>query len=144
MTDNPINPLLSLYLAQTVWGLLYAILIHWMAVNRYGNGGTAASVVVGVAVTLLIQWAFMPDSQIPITFGSFACSGFWMFTTYMYRYERRKKSHKARRLPNNAMRIRDEVVMDLGLLADDTAQGDQTNASIVHRLHQAIAALKAM
>lgn len=140
---SPTSPLLPLYLSQTVWGLLYAIFIHWMSVNHYGKGGTAFSVAVGVGVTLFIQWLYLPVAHTSVTFGSFACSGFWMTISYMYRYEKRKKSHKARRLPNRAMKLKDDVCIDLNMIAEKLSARDE-NASEVHELHLAIRTLMSM
>src|SRR5262245_7531458 len=75
--DHPQTiPLISLFLAEFAFGLLYAALIHWISVNNYLAGSTAWSVVIGDAATLFIEWLFFHDNWSPwITFWCFASSG---------------------------------------------------------------------
>jgi hypothetical protein len=118
-----VSPLLPLYLSELVFGLLYALLIHWITVNGYLKGSTAWSVVIGDAATLLIQWLFLGEAWAPLaTFGSFACSGMPMVVSYLYRHQKRVESHKRRPWPNEAARVRDDAVMELTSLADEIAR----------------------
>lgn len=143
---NPhVPPLIPLYIAQTLFGVVYAMLIHWLAVNEYLQGSTAYSVVVGDAVTLLIQWIFFPHSWEPlVTFGSFVFSGTPMIVSYLFRHQQRVQSHKRRPLPNNAMRIRDEAVMDISSMINRIVEKKAEVVDVVHELHQLNGKLKSM
>ena len=119
MENSHANPLLPLFLAQSLFGLLYSILIHWISVKNYLRGSTAYSVVLGDAVTLFIQWLFIRDGWSPlVTFGSFAFSGLPMVITYLFRYQQ-KVSHKRRSWPTHASAIRDDVNMSITALIKD-------------------------
>lgn len=145
MISAPISPLVPLYIAQLLFGVLYAWFIHWVSVNKYWPGGTAWSVVIGNTATLLIQWLFLGDTWSPLeTFGSFAFSGTPMIVTYLFRHQQRVLSHKRRQLGNTAMRVRDEVVMDLARMTHEIVDERASVASVVHRLHMAIGVLKSL
>jgi len=96
MSVAPVSPLVPLFITQALFGVLYALLIHWLSVNEYLPGSTAYSVVVGDAATLFIQWIFLRDEWTSlITFASFACSGFPMVVSYLFRHQQKVLSHKA-------------------------------------------------
>lgn len=110
------SPLLSLFSAELVFGMLYALLVHWISVKHYLRGSTAWSVVVGVAATLLIQLAFVRSCWSPlVTFSCFAFSGLPMVVSYLVRYQTKveKAKHVRRPWPTAALRARDEAVMDI-------------------------------
>ncbi len=116
MALSPTSPLLSLYLAEFVFGLLYAALVHWISVKHYLRGSTAWSVVIGDAATLFIQWLFIRDVWNPfITFGCFAFSGFPMVVTYLFRHQQHveKVKHCRRPWPTSAIKARDAALMDI-------------------------------
>lgn len=151
--ENPhASPLVSLYLAELVFGLLYAWLIHWLAVNHYLEGSTAWSVVIGNAATLFIEWIFIPTGwNHLVTFGSFAFSGLPMVLTYLYRHQKRMESHKRRPWPTQAAKVRDEAIMALTGMADEisrkTKAGEiavQDMADVVNRLHLLRSLLKSV
>lgn len=145
MPESPVNPLTALYIAESLFGVCYAGLIHWIAVNGYLSGSTAYQVVIGDAVTLLIEWAFIPAAWSPVvTFTCFIFSGLPMVISYLIRHEARVESHKRKIITGAGARVRDYVVMDLSALADDMAAERTTNASNVHRVHQAIGTLKSL
>lgn len=143
---NPhISPLITLYIAQALFGVMYALLIHWLATNDYLKGQTAYSVVVGDAGTLFIQWLFFPNNWAPIvTFGSFVFSGTPMIVSYLFRHQQRVQSHKRRPLPNNAMRVRDEAIMDVSLMINRIVEKKAEVVDVVHELHQLNGKLKSM
>lgn len=147
MDHSPITPLIPLYIAQTLFGVTYALLIHWLAVNSYLKGQTAYSVVVGDAMILFIQWLFFPHSWEPlVTFGSFVFSGLPMIVSYLVRHQQRvqSQSHKRRPLPNNAMRVRDEAVMDISSMINRIVEKKAEVVDVVHELHQLNGKLKSM
>lgn len=145
MEHSAISPLIPLYIAQLLFGTLYAILVHWLAVNDYLQGSTAYSVVVGDAVTLFIQWVFFPEAWSPlVTFGCFVFSGVPMIVTYLFRHQKRVQSHKRRPLPNNAMRVRDEAVMDVSSMINRIVEKKAEVVDVVHELHQLNGKLKSM
>lgn len=122
METSQAFPILSLYLAETIFGLLYATLIHWMGVKGYLKGQTAWSVVIGDGATLFIQWLFFRESWNPfVTLGSFACSGIPMIVTYLYRHQMmiEKAKHNRRPWPTAALKARDEALMDITKMIRD-------------------------
>ena len=143
--NTPSSPVLALYLAEFLFGVLYAMLIHWLSVNDYLKGSTAYSVVVGDAMTLFLQWVFFQESWSPlVTFGSFVCSGTPMIVSYLVRHQQRVVSHHRRPWPTAALQAREDAVSMLDLLADQIADGDVSSASVVHRLHQVIGTLNSV
>ncbi len=145
MQFTEVSPLLSLYIAQFLFGCLYAWLIHWLSVNEYLEGSTAYSVVVGDAATMFIQWLFLPVTWHPmVTFGSFVCSGTPMIVTYLFRHEQKVLSHKRRPWPTAALKARDEAIMELAKMAYEIVDEKASVASVVHRLHIVIGTLKSV
>ncbi len=116
MALSPTSPLLPLFLAELVFGLLYAAIIQWLSMKHYFPGGTAGSVIVGNALTLFIQWLFIRPSWDPfVTFGCFACSGAPMALTYWWRSQAKveKARHCRRPWPTSALKVREDAVMDI-------------------------------
>jgi len=156
MSNPHVFPLLTLFLSQFLFGLLYAGLVHWVSMKNFWPGSTAVSVIIGDGMTLFIQWLFFKDNWNPfVTFGSFACSGFPMFITYQIRHqmlvEKKKASHKARPWPNFASQIRDDVIMDVSKMIVDieqAAKDSQVTAgfllSITNGLHGIVKILKSV
>lgn len=147
---NPhVSPLVPLYITELLFGVMYALLIHWLATNSHLKGQTAYSVVVGDAATLIIQWFFFPQSWEPlVTFGSFVFSGVPMIVSYLFRHqqqvEKEIKSHKRRPLPNFVLDILERAVMELNAIADQIAHENATAAGTVQRLHKLISMLNSM
>lgn len=112
----PMNAIFPLLLAEFVFGLLYALLIHWISTKNYLQGSTAWWVVVGDAFTLFIQWLFFRESWNPwVTFLCFACTGAPMVVTYLFRHQMQveKRIHTPRPWPTRARKVRDQAVMDI-------------------------------
>ena len=144
MEHPHVSPLLPLYLAQLIFGILYSMLIHWLSMNDYLKGSTAYSVVVGDAATLFIQWLFLPEAWHPfVTFGSFVFSGLPMVVSYLYRYQKKVLlSHKRRPWPTSALKARDDALMDISKVIADiekAAKNNEINAGfllgVVNTLH---------
>lgn len=145
MPASPASPTLPLYLAELVFGLLYAWLIHWIAVNGWLKGNTAWSVVVGDGGTLFICWLFIPNEWPPIiVFICFAFSGAPMAITYLARHQMQveKARHTKRPWPTAALRARDEALMDITMTITEiehAANRNEINAgfllTISNRLH---------
>jgi len=147
MSYPPISPLVPLYIAQALFGVMYALLIHWLAINNYLKGHTAYSVVVGDAATLFIQWLFFSHTWLPlVTFGSFVFSGVPMIVSYLVRHQQRveSRSHKRRPLPNFVIDVREHALIELNAIADQIAHENATAVSIVHRIHKLIGMLNSM
>lgn len=119
MQHSAISPLIPLFLAELVFGLLYAWLIHWLGMNGYMKGQTAWSVVVGDAMTLFIEWLFYRMTWSPfVTLGCFAFSGLPMVITYFYRYQLKveKAKHTRRPWPTRAAKARDDALMEISMV----------------------------
>lgn len=145
LSSPTISPLVPLYIAQALFGVLYAALIHWLSKKGYLKGSTAWSVVIGVGGTLCVQWLFVRECWGPLaTFGSFAVTGTPMTVTYLVRHEQRKLSHKRRILTGSGARARDEVVMDLVGMAKQIADEERSVASVVNDLHCFARTLKSL
>lgn len=133
MEPSLISPLLPLFLAELVFGLLYAWLIHWLGMNGYMKGQTAWSVVVGDAATLFIQWLFFRVTWNPfVTLGCFACSGLPMVITYLYRYQLKveKAKHTRRPWPTQALKARSEAMKEINMIIQDLEKA--ANAGVVN------------
>lgn len=145
MEHSGTSPLISLYIAQALFGVLYSILIHWLSVNDYLQGSTAYSVVVGDAATLAIQWLFFPENWSPwVTFCCFVFSGTPMVISYLIRHQQKVNSHKRRPWPTAALKARDEAIMELSKMTHEIVDEKATVASVVHRLHMVIGTLKSV
>lgn len=70
-----------------VFGILYALLVRWVATHRGMEGQTAWSVVIGVTATLLAMlWVFQIE-DIAIIFCFFIASGTPMIIEYLLRVQ---------------------------------------------------------
>lgn len=145
------NPQLSfeiplLFLLELLFGIGFNQLVAW--VNRHNLWHVSISVVLGVAGTLLIPMIFLAQIELMfwqvalIYFLCFAASGLPM----VFGSTRRtvKESHHRRPLPNNAMRVRDDVVMDINVTIEKVVKNEVEIASLVHWMHKWIGALKSM
>lgn len=147
MTLSPVSPLIPLYLAELVFGLLYAVLIHWLGLKGWLKGQTAWSVVVGDAVTMFIQWMFIREQWNPfVTFGCFAMSGAPMVISYFYRHQLliERAKHTARAWPTNARHAREDALMELTMAIreiEEAAKQGAVNAgtllTVSNKLHLA-------
>lgn len=141
------------FLVEFLFGIAFNQLVHWAQGNRIWH--VAVSVVIGVFVTAVIPVLFwwnisLEFWQYCLLMGvCFAGSGLPM----IYGSTRRTvaKSHKRKRWPTAALRVRDEVVMDLSSLAHEIADKAKMNEltvrdlpDYVNRLYSAIGALKSV
>lgn len=142
-------------LIELLFGFGYnALVSYWM---RHRLMHVSAAVVIGVIATLLIPAVVWFGTDMPFWFsillliGCFVASGTPMIVGSMHRTVVEKDNKKRRPLGNSAMRIRDEVVMELNVLATDIAERSKANAISLHdlpdyvnRLHRQIGSLKTL
>lgn len=132
MNGPHVSPLLPLFFAEIIFGLLYAVLIHWMGMKGYLKGQTAWSVVVGDGVTLFVEWLFFRESWNPfVTLGCFACTGVPMIVTYLYRHQLQieRARHTRRPWPTAALKARDDAVMEISLVIQEIEQAAETQVT---------------
>lgn len=148
ITPLPLDfPLLFLVLlVEFIFGLGYNKLVEWA--HQHNLWHVSVSVVFGVAGTLIIPSVAllsvcMPFWQASLIFGAcFIASGIPMIAGGTQRTV--KESHHRRPLPNYAMRIRDDVVMEISKMLDEVVNEGVTLALVVHRWHKIIGRLKSM
>jgi hypothetical protein len=138
-----------------LYGFSYnQIVAYWM---KHRLMHVSWAVVIGVTGTLLIPALFWFDHSMPfwqtgfLLLVCFAASGTPMIIGSMTRTVQEKDNKKRRPLGNSAMRIRDEVVMELNVLAADIAECSKAKTislqdlpDYVHRLHRQIGSLKTL
>jgi hypothetical protein len=142
-------------LLELLFGFGYnALVAYW---TKHNLMHVSWAVVIGVTGTLLIPALFWFGNTMPFWQSilylllCFAASGTPMIAGSMHRTVQAKDDKKRRHLGNAAMRIRDEVVMDLNALANEIAERSKANAislhdlpDYVHRLHRQIGSLKTL
>lgn len=142
-------------LIELLFGFGYnALVAYWM---KHRLMHVSWTVVIGVAVTLLIPALFWFDRTMPLweasllLIGCFAASGTPMIAGSMHRTVLEKDNKKRRPLGNTAMRVRDEMVMELSAMAHDIAEQAKANTISLHdlpdyvnRLHFVIGSLKTL
>lgn len=140
-------PLLSLILlVELLFGIGFNQLVDWA--HQHNLWHVSVSVVFGVAGTLVIpSVAFlsvsMPFWQASLVFGAcFVASGIPMIAGGTQRTV--KENHHRRPLPNNAMRVRDEVVMQIKSILDKIVNGGVEVVKVVHDLHEIVGKLKSL
>lgn len=140
-------PLIFLVLlVELLFGIGFNQLVAWA--HRHNLWHVSVSVIFGVAGTLIIPSVAllsvcMPFWQASLIFGvCFVASGIPMIFGSTKRTV--KESHHRRPLPNNAMRVRDEVVMDVAAKIEKILAKDMDIAELVHVMHKWIGALKSM
>lgn len=150
----PISPTFAaVILMEILFGFGFNRLAHWG--QDKGLWHVSLSVVMGVTGTLAIPTAAWWRESFPVwiaalvTVACFAGSGLPMIIGSMHRSV--AKSHKRKGLPNTAARIRDEVVLDLHVLADRLVLKAKSNelksgdlAECIHQVHQLIGQLRSM
>lgn len=142
-------------LIELLFGFAYNQLVAYWMMHRLMHVSWA--VVIGVTGTLLIPALFWFDQALPfwlsslLLLGCFAASGTPMIVGSMRRTVQEKDNKKRRPLGNTAMRVRDEVVMELNVLANEIAERSKANAislndlpDYIHRLHRQIGSLKTL
>src|SRR5262245_46974571 len=122
MMNSLVHPLLPLFLAESIFGLVYAGVIHWISVKNYLIGSTAYWVVIGDAITLFILWLFFREAWSPwVTFLCFGCTGTAIVVTYLFRHQTimEKKKHTRRPWPKHASDMRDDALMSITKIIAD-------------------------
>jgi hypothetical protein len=140
-------PLLSLIvLVELLFGIGFNQLVDWA--HQHNLWHVSVSVSIGVAGTLIIPSVallhlVMPFWQAALVFGAcFVASGIPMIVGGTRRTV--KENHHRRPLPNYAMHIRDDVVMEISKMLDEVVTESVTIALVVHRWHKIIGRLKSM
>lgn len=153
---NPdINPqvILIVLLVEVLFGLAYNELVAWAHQHQLMH--VSVSVVFGVAGTVLIPAGTWFDDRMPfwqagiLLMLCFAASGIPMIVGSTRRSVAEKDNKKRRPWPTAALRIRDEAMMELSMMANDIAEkaraGELTVMdlpSYVNRLHSVIGMLR--
>jgi hypothetical protein len=154
-TDLNATKIILVLLVEFVFGLGYNALVAWAHEKKLLH--VSMSVVIGVAVTLLIAAASWMKDQMPfleacaLLTACFTASGIPMIVGSMRRTVVVKDNKKRRPLPNSAMKVRDDAVMEISALAHEIAERSkkkELNASdlpdYVNRLHGVIGMLKSV
>lgn len=151
---NPMKVVLVL-MTEFVFGLGYNVLVAWAHEHRLFH--VSVSVSLGVAGTLLIACAAWAISEMyfwqagVLLVGCFVASGTPMITGSLRRTVSAKDNKKRRPLPNSAMRVRDDAVMELAAMAHEIAKqvkDDELTVrdlpDFVNRIHGVIGMLKSV
>lgn len=140
-------PLLSLIVVvELLFGIGFNQLAAWA--HQHNLWHVSVSVVVGVAVTLTMPAVALAHVQVYFWqsaifyFVCFVASGVPMIVGSTRRTV--KESHHRRPLPNHAMHIRDDVVMEISKMLDEVVSKQAEIADIVHRWHKIIGKLKTL
>ena len=140
-------PLLFLILlVELLFGIGFNKLVEWA--HQHNLWHVSVSVVFGVAGTLVIpSVAFLsvsvPFWQVSLIFGAcFVASGIPMIAGGTQRTV--KESHHRRPLPNHAMRVRDDAVMQIKAILDKIVNGGVEVVKVVNDLHEIVGKLKSM
>jgi hypothetical protein len=140
-------PLLSLILLlELLFGIGFNQLVDWA--HQHSLWHVSVSVVVGVAVTLTLPAVVLAHVQVyfwqaSLIFGvCFVASGVPMIVGSTRRTV--KESHHRRALPNHAMRVRDEAVMEIKSILDKIVNGGVEVVKVVHDLHEIVGKLKSL
>jgi hypothetical protein len=140
-------PLLSLIvLIELLFGIGFNQLVDWA--HQHNLWHVSVSVIFGVAGTLVIPSVALLHFQIMFWQASlvfmvcFIASGIPMIVGGTRRTV--KESHHRRPLPNSAMRVRDEVVMEIKAILDKIVNGGVEVVKVVHDLHEIVGKLKSM
>lgn len=144
-----------LLVVEFLFGVGYNVFVAWS--HEHNLMHVSTSVVAGVIGTLLLPTAIWFDHdfkfwQIGILLTAcFTASGIPMIVGSQKRTVEEKDHKKRRPWPTQAMRARDDAVMDLSKMADDIAEKSKLNKltvqdlpSYVHKLHQVIGTLKSV
>ena len=140
-------PLLSLIvLVELLFGIGFNQLVDWA--HQHNLWHVSVSVIFGVAGTLVIPSVALLHLEImfwqaSLIFGvCFVASGLPMVWGSTRRTV--KESHHRRPLPNSAMRVRDDAVMQIKSILDKIVNGGVEVVKVVHDLHEIVGKLKSM
>jgi hypothetical protein len=137
-------PLITLI--ELLFGLGFNLIVDWSQRNNLWH--VSVSVVMGVFGTILIPTLMVPNLSLffwqtsVFYFACFSASGLPMVIGSTKRTV--KENHRRRPLPNNAMRVRDEVVMDMNSHIEQIVAKEAEVAELVHVMHQWIGKLKSL
>ena len=149
---NPTFPLefpliFLIVLLELLFGIGFNLLVDWA--HRHNLWHVSVSVIFGVAGTLSVPAVVLHSQpqmyfwQASMIFGMcFVASGVPMVWGSTRRTV--KESHQRRPLPNNAMRVRDEVVMGMASAVEKIVAKEMEIAELVHVIHKWIGALKSL
>lgn len=148
ITPLPLDfPLIFLVLlVEFIFGLGFNKIVEWA--HRHNLWHVSVSVIFGVAGTLIIPSVAllsvcMPFWQASLIFGAcFIASGIPMIAGGTQRTV--KENHHRRPLPNHAMRVRDDAVMQIKAILDKIVNGGVEVVKVVHDLHEIAGKLKSM
>ena len=141
----PVLPLMVCLLALFLFGWGFNAFVGW--VNKRKVWPVSFSVVIGVLVTLLVPTVtFLHESltmwQAGLVYlACFTASGIPMIAGNVYR---QTNGHKAHRLPNRVLRVREDVVGELNLTIQKIVKKEAEVVDVVHTLHQVIGSLKSL
>lgn len=140
-------PLLSLIvLVELLFGIGFNQLVDWA--HQHNLWHVSVSVIFGVAGTLVIPSVALLHLEIMFWQASiifavcFVASGLPMVWGSTRRTV--KENHHRRPLPNSAMRVRDDVVMQIKSILDKIVNGGVEVVKVVHDLHEIVGKLKSM
>jgi hypothetical protein len=133
-------------LMEILFGIGFNALVEWA--HHHNLWHVSVSVSAGVALTVTIATVGLWSE--PVSFWQaglimllcFSASGVPMIAGSTRRTV--KESHQRRPLPNNAMRVRDDVVMELSAAVETVVDGHMDLARLVHLMHQWIGKLRSM
>lgn len=153
----PAVDLVLLFITELLFGFSYNQAVAWFGTRheRLFKFLVSWSVVFGVAGTIVLQLVFFWDFTFAawqgflVTFLGFCGSGLPMIIGSMNRAGR--KTHKAKRLPNNVKVIVEDVMAEMLAFAKDVNEkagaGEVKAATLidlVHRLHTWVGTLKSL
>jgi hypothetical protein len=147
-TPLPLDfPLLSLILLiELLFGIGFNQLVDWA--HQHNLWHVSVSVIFGVAGTLVIPSVALLHLEImfwqaSLIFGvCFVASGLPMVWGSTRRTV--KENHHRRPLPNKAIKVRDQAVMEISSILDKIANGGVEVVKVVHELHEIIGTLKSL
>jgi hypothetical protein len=142
--NSPTSPaeIAAVILAELVFGIGFDRLVGWAHLHKLWH--VSASVVIGVAATLLLPTVVWPElwRTSLLLAVCFTASGLPMIIGSLRRTV--SESHKRRAWPTAASQARDAAVMDLTALATYIADKRIDNTQAVHRIYQVIGTLKSV
>jgi len=152
-----INPqvILIVLLVEFLFGLGYNAVVAWAHEHRLAH--VSQSVALGVAITLLIPAVVWFETEMQFWQAGillamcFTASGIPMIVGSMKRTVTEKDNKKRRPWPTAALRVKDDVIMELSAMAHEIAEDAKQGKlkvsdlpDLVNRLHGLIGTLKSI
>lgn len=131
---------------ELLFGIGFNELVKWAQEHKLWH--VSISVVAGVAGTLIIPIFFMHKSTMELWqvtlfyFLCFTASGVPMIVGSTRKTV--NDNHRRRPLPNAAIKVRDEAVMNISAILDQIANGGVEVVKVVHELHEIKGKLKSL